>query len=65
MISGWKGKGQSHVFKEATVYVTGANLFTITSFKGDDPELVQYNGIYTGAGLPIQRSFILGLKIGL
>jgi TonB-linked SusC/RagA family outer membrane protein len=65
LISGWKGKGQSHVFKEATVYVTGANLFTITPFKGDDPELVQYNGIYTGAGLPIQRSFILGLKIDL
>ncbi|MDF2188072.1 SusC/RagA family TonB-linked outer membrane protein [Paraflavitalea sp. CAU 1676] len=65
LVSGWKGKGKSNVFKEATVYLTGANLFTITSFKGDDPELVQYNGLYTGAGLPIQRSFILGFKLEL
>ena len=65
LITGWKGKGQSKVFREATVYVTGANLFTITPFKGDDPELVQYNGLYTGAGLPIQRSVILGFKIAL
>lgn len=65
LISGWKGKGKSNVFKEATVYLTGANLLTITPFKGDDPELVQYNGLYTGAGLPIQRSFILGFKLAL
>lgn len=65
LISGWKGTGTSHLFKQATVYLTGANLFTITSFKGDDPELVQYNGIYTGAGLPLQRSFILGFKLDL
>ncbi len=65
LITGWKGTGKSQVFKQATVYLTGANLFTITPFKGDDPELVQYNGIYTGAGLPIQRSFILGFKVDL
>lgn len=65
LISGWKGTGSSQVFKQATVYLTGANLFTLTPFKGDDPELVQYNGIYTGAGLPIQRSVILGFKVDL
>jgi hypothetical protein len=46
-------------------YVTGTNLFTITSFKGDDPELVNYNGIYTGYGLPLSRTFITGVRIGL
>jgi len=65
LATGWKGKAQSQVFKDATVYLTGANLFTITHFKGGDPELVQYNGLYTGAGQPIQRSFILGFKVAL
>ncbi len=65
LVAGMTGKGGGKTFKEATVYVTGANLFTITPFKGTDPELVQYNGIYNGYGLPIQRSFILGVKIDL
>lgn len=51
--------------KNAILYVTGANLWTITNFQGDDPELTQYNGRYTGYGLPIPSSVILGLKINL
>lgn len=46
-------------------YVTGTNLFTLTPFKGDDPELVNYNGIYTGYGLPFSRTFITGVRLGL
>ena len=52
-------------FKRAMVYVTGTNLFTITKFKGDDPELASYNGVYSGYGLPIPRSLILGFKVDL
>ncbi len=61
-LNGKKGKNP---FRMASIYITGTNLFTITSFKGDDPELAGYNGIYTGYGLPIPRSLILGLKIDL
>jgi hypothetical protein len=50
---------------KAVLYLTATNLFTITPFKGDDPELVNYNGIYTGYGLPIPRSLILGVKVEL
>ncbi len=49
--------------KSLTVYLTGANLCTFTKFKGDDPELVDYNGIYTGRGLPIPKTIIAGVKI--
>ncbi|MBS1495419.1 MAG: SusC/RagA family TonB-linked outer membrane protein [Bacteroidetes bacterium] len=52
-------------FKSCIVYVTATNLFTITPFKGDDPELSTYNGIYNGYGLPIPRSLIIGLKLNL
>lgn len=44
-------------------YVTGNNLFTLTSFTGDDPELVDYDGYYRGYGHPLSRSVILGLKL--
>lgn len=52
-------------FKRAIVYIAGTNLFTVTGFKGDDPELSAYNGIYSGYGLPIPRSLILGIKLDL
>lgn len=58
-------KNESKVFRNATVYLTATNLFTITPFKGDDPELVQYNGIYTGTGLPLSRTVIMGIKLDL
>jgi len=48
-------------FREATIYVTANNLFTLT--KGDfDPEAVNYMGIYTGNYLSANRSIILGVK---
>jgi len=59
------GKGNKKTFKRFVLYITATNIFTITPFKGDDPELVGYNGIYTGYGLPNPRSLILGLKIDL
>ncbi|MFT3903624.1 MAG: TonB-dependent receptor plug domain-containing protein [Niabella sp.] len=51
------------VFKRSTVYITGTNLATFSKFKGDDPELVTYNGRYYGDGLPLPRSLIIGFRL--
>lgn len=40
--------------KNIRAYITGANLFTITDFKGTDPE--------TGIDMPLLRSFTLGIR---
>lgn len=40
--------------KNLRAYVTGANLFTITNFKGTDPE--------TGIDMPMLRTFTLGIR---
>ncbi|WP_300600479.1 TonB-dependent receptor plug domain-containing protein [Niabella sp.] len=48
---------------KALLYVTASNLFTITPFKGGDPELTDYQGIYSGRSLPIARSYIIGAKL--
>ncbi|WP_294183004.1 SusC/RagA family TonB-linked outer membrane protein [uncultured Sphingobacterium sp.] len=40
--------------KNLRAYVTGANLLTITSYKGTDPE--------TGVDMPMLRTFTLGLR---
>ena len=50
-------------FNRAQIYVTGTNLLTITKFKGDDPELATYNGVYMGNGLPMPRSVIFGFRL--
>jgi TonB-dependent starch-binding outer membrane protein SusC len=52
-------------FKNFILYLTATNLFTVTPFNGDNPELTNYNGVYTGYGLPIPRSMILGIKVNM
>jgi TonB-linked SusC/RagA family outer membrane protein len=52
-------------FKRAYLYITGSNLLTITNFSGTDPELINYTGFYTGNGLPIARTYVVGLKLDL
>ena len=47
------------------VYGTASNLFTITPYSGQDPELIGYSGYDTGYGLPIARTYTLGLRMGL
>lgn len=47
------------------VYATANNLFTITKYTGQDPELVGYNGYDTGYGMPIPKTYTLGLKMDL
>lgn len=44
------------------VYVSGDNLFTISNFSGDDPELVDFDGYYRGYGMGIPRSVTLGVR---
>ena len=50
-------------FKKSVLYVTGTNLLSFSKFKGDDPELVNYNGYYSGNGLPLPKSVIIGFKL--
>jgi TonB-linked SusC/RagA family outer membrane protein len=50
-------------FSKALLYVTGNNLFTISSFSEGDPEQVSYRGIYTGRYLPLVTSYSIGLKL--
>ncbi len=56
-------------FKYATVYATGNNLFTLTKYKGYDPEFSPTESIY-GQGVdntlePQVRSVQLGFRLGL
>ena len=48
--------------KDLYFYITANNLFTITDFSGDDPELVDFDGYYRGYGQPLSRSVVVGLK---
>ena len=54
---------QKAKFTKALIYITGSNLFTITSFKEGDPELIDYHGIYNGRALPVPKSYIIGIKL--
>ena len=55
--------------KNASIYVTGTNLFTLTRYSGYDPEFSASSSLFaqgTDAGFdPLFRSFILGARIGL
>jgi TonB-linked SusC/RagA family outer membrane protein len=56
-----KGMSTERLF----VYGSVNNVFTITPFTGQDPELVGYDGINTGYGQPIPRTYTVGVKIDL
>ncbi|WP_295117825.1 SusC/RagA family TonB-linked outer membrane protein [uncultured Chitinophaga sp.] len=60
---------QKSILKSATVYATGNNLFTLTNYKGYDPEFsanpsIFSQGIDTGLD-PQFRNVTLGVRIGL
>lgn len=60
---------KSNFFKYATIYATGNNLFTVTKYKGYDPEFSATESIF-GQGVdntlePQFRSVQVGFKIGL
>lgn len=58
----WKKNG---ALNRLTLYGTASNLFTITPYTGGDPELVDYNGFDNGYGLPIPKTYTIGLKMEL
>jgi hypothetical protein len=52
----------------ASVYVTAQNLFTLTKYKGFDPEVNAFTGSGATLGIdygtyPISRAFVLGLNV--
>lgn len=59
-VDGWR------YFKNARVYLTGQNLFTITRYTGVDPE-VSLGGLAPGIDnrnfYPMTRSFLLGVNV--
>jgi len=62
----------SSVFKSASVYITGQNLITLTSYSGYDPEVNSYSnttGNYTSLNTdynpyPNVRTYMAGIKLG-
>jgi TonB-linked SusC/RagA family outer membrane protein len=58
-------KKMNKTIKKAYLYVTANNLLTVTSFSGSDPELIEYNGIYSGYGMAIPRTYTLGVRVDL
>ncbi len=46
-------------------YTSVNNLFTLTDYTGQDPELAPYSGYDTGYGQPIPRTFTFGVKMEL
>ncbi len=53
-------KGQKK--KDVYLYVSGNNLFTLSNFSGDDPELVDFDGYYRGYGMSLPRSVTVGVQ---
>jgi TonB-linked SusC/RagA family outer membrane protein len=48
--------------KNLYLYLTATNLFTLTKFRGEDPELVEFNGNYTGYSQPLPKTLLVGVK---
>ena len=47
------------------IYGSANNVFTITKYTGQDPELVDFTGYDTGYGMQIPRTFTVGVKMEL
>ncbi|WP_285008919.1 SusC/RagA family TonB-linked outer membrane protein [Pedobacter faecalis] len=49
----------------ARFYVYGSvnNVFTLTKYTGQDPELVNYTGYDSGYGIQLPRTYLLGVKL--
>ena len=58
----WHKKSPIHGM---VVYVTASNLFTVTPYSGRDPEMVYYNGIDNGYGLPFAKTYTVGVRMDL
>lgn len=62
-LTGTKWWHKTSVIRGLTVYGTANNLFTVTPYSGRDPELIYYNGVDDGYGLPIPRSYTIGVRM--
>lgn len=58
-------KQQVKTIRKAYIYLMANNLLTVTKFSGNDPELINFNGVYDGYGLPLTATYTLGLKLDL
>lgn len=58
----WNKKSPIHGL---SVYGTASNLLTFTPYSGRDPELIYYNGVDNGYGLPIPKTYTIGVKMDL
>ncbi|RZL06242.1 MAG: hypothetical protein EOO89_24665 [Pedobacter sp.] len=45
------------------LYASVNNVFTLTKYTGQDPELVNYTGYDSGYGIQLPRTFLLGVKM--
>jgi len=54
--------GGEGLFQNLRVYATANNLYTITGYSGQDPELPQFNGGIDNNVYPASRNFLLGLS---
>ncbi len=61
--------GTSKYYKNMEVYLTGTNLLTVSKYSGYNPEFMFLNNPYYMSvdygKIPITRSFIIGIKLGL
>ncbi len=60
-------KPENKYLKGIRVYFTAKNLFTLTNYSGNDPSILQVNGLEpsvdTGSAYPYARQFSLGVTI--
>ncbi len=57
-------------WRNASVYISGTNLFTLTNYPGLDPEVSDDPGSIIGGGrdvdsYPTNRSYTLGIRVGI
>ncbi|WP_428329438.1 SusC/RagA family TonB-linked outer membrane protein [Mucilaginibacter sp.] len=59
---------KTHAFKSFRVYVSGQNLYTLTKYKGYDPDFINDGTINRGfdyGSFPNPRTVLLGVQVGL
>ncbi len=62
-----KTLGATHIFHSARIYLSGQNLFTITKYKGYDPDIAS-DGLFSRGfdygSFPNPRTIMAGIQIG-
>jgi TonB-linked SusC/RagA family outer membrane protein len=59
---------RTHVFRSFRIYLSGQNLYTITKYKGYDPDFINDGTINRGfdyGSFPNPRTLLVGLQVGL